>query len=101
MTPSSSGRHIELFYCRENENQRYFVQLLGKLVQVLPKVTLHVYTASQNQYLCAERVARQLDLARSSVSFCGPVGFGRSLKNQLVNMGLAKHCFYSERFVMR
>lgn len=101
ITPSSSARHIELFYCRENENQRYFVQLLDKLVQGLPNVTLYVYTASQNQYLCAERVARQLDLSRSSVSFCGPVGFGHSLKNQLVNMGLDKHYFYSERFAMR
>ncbi|MBY7844605.1 ferric reductase-like transmembrane domain-containing protein [Vibrio fluvialis] len=99
--PHSSGRHIELFYCRDNDKQQYFVKLLELFVSKLPNVNLHVFTASHNEFLCAERVAERLNLAEASVSFCGPVGFGSSLKNHLINMGLSQQNFHSERFAMR
>jgi len=99
--PHSTSRHVELFYCRDNDEQTYFVQLLEKLTNKLPYVQLHVYTASHNEFLCAERVAQKIDLSRSSVSFCGPINFGAKIKNHLINMGLAKQNFHSECFVMR
>ncbi len=99
--PHSTSRHVELFYCRDNDEQTYFVQMLEKLVNKLPSVRLHVYTASRNEFLCAERVAKNIDLAQASVSFCGPINFGRTIKKHLLNMGLAKQNFHSERFVMR
>lgn len=99
--PHSSGRHIELFYCRDNDKQQYFVKLLEFFTDKLPNVNLHVYTASHNEFLCAERVARRLNLTQSSVSFCGPVGFGENLKQHLTDMGLARQNFHSERFSMR
>ncbi len=99
--PHSTSRHVELFYCRDNDEQTYFVQILEKLVSKLPYVHLHIYTASHNEFLCAERVAQKIDLSNSSVSFCGPINFGKKIKNHLLNMGLAKQNFHSERFVMR
>ncbi len=99
--PHSTNRKVELFYCRDNDEQIYFVQLLEKLVSKLPYIHLHIYTASNNEFLCAERVAQDIDLSRSSVSFCGPISFGGKIKNHLINMGLEKDNFHSERFVMR
>ncbi len=99
--PHSTSRHVELFYCRDNDDQTYFVQMLEKLANKLPYVHLHIYTASHNEFLCAERVAQKIDLSNSSVSFCGPINFGHKIKNHLINMGLEKKSFHSERFVMR
>lgn len=99
--PHSSGRHIELFYCRDNNKQQYFVKLLERFVSNLPNVNLHVYTSANNERLCAERVAEHLNLTQASVSFCGPAGFASSLKNQLIGMGLPQQNFHSERFAMR
>jgi len=99
--PHSTSRHIDLFYCRDNDDQTYFVHLLEKLVSKLPSVKLHVYTASHNEFLCADRVAQHVDLSQASVSFCGPINFGNTLKNRLLGLGLNKQNYHSERFVMR
>lgn len=98
---ASSARHIDLFYCRENEQQGYFVTLLEQMVRHLPNVNLSVFTASRGEYLCAEHIAKRLDLSQASVSFCGPAKFANSLKAQLITLGLAQRHFYSERFVLR
>ncbi|WP_165311158.1 ferredoxin reductase family protein [Vibrio ziniensis] len=99
--PHSTSRRIELFYCRDNDDQTYFVKMLEKLVNKLPFVNLHIYTASHNEFLCADRVAQTVDLSDASVSFCGPINFGNILKGKLLTLGLNKQNFHSERFVMR
>lgn len=99
--PHSTSRRVELFYCRDNDNQIYFVKMLQKLVSKLPFVNLHIYTASHDEFLCADKVSQHVDLTNASVSFCGPIGFGQTMKDKLLQLGLNKQNFHSERFVMR
>lgn len=98
---SNTEQKIDLYYCRENEQQNDFVELIKKMIAPLPNVQLYVYSASNNEFLTAEHLAQGRDLSKSSVSFCGPIKFSETIKNQLITLGLAEKDFHSERFVMR
>lgn len=65
-------------------------------------VTLHVVVSGRDERLNAERICQLApDWRESSIWFCGPAGFGRSLREGLSACGLPAGAFHQELFDMR
>lgn len=65
-------------------------------------VRLHLLVANQNGRLNGERLRQEVaDWQAASVWFCGPAGFGRALRDDLVAHGLKPQDFHQELFQMR
>ena len=65
-------------------------------------VRLHLLVADQNGRLSGERLRKEVpDWQAASVWFCGPTGFGRALRSDLLTHGLKPEDFHQELFQMR
>ena len=65
-------------------------------------VRLHLLVGNQNGRLSGERLRHEVaDWQAASVWFCGPAGFGRALRDDLVAHGLRPQDFHQELFQMR
>lgn len=65
-------------------------------------VRLHLLVGNQNGRLSGERLRHEVaDWQAASVWFCGPAGFGRALRDDLVAHGLKPQDFHQELFQMR
>ncbi|MCG3733512.1 ferredoxin reductase family protein [Vibrio cincinnatiensis] len=98
---SNSNHQIDLYYCRETRQQTAFVELIQTMIAPLHNIQLHIYTAGNHEYLSAKEITQGRDLSELSISFCGPMAFSQSMKNALIDAGLAPNNFHSERFMMR
>jgi predicted ferric reductase len=65
-------------------------------------VGLHVLWDERDGFLTAEKIAAAVpDWRHADMWFCGPSGFGQSLKNDFVAMGMPAGRFHQELFEMR
>lgn len=65
-------------------------------------VRLHLLVGNQNGRLSGERLRQEVaDWQAASVWFCGPAGFGRALRDDLLAHGLKPQDFHQELFQMR
>ena len=65
-------------------------------------VSLHVWVSGERGRLTAERVRETEPAWRDAdVWFCGPVEFGKELRDDLVDAGLASSAFHQELFHLR
>lgn len=65
-------------------------------------VRLHLLVGNQNGRLSGERLRHEVaDWQAASVWFCGPAGFGRALRDDLLAHGLRPQDFHQELFQMR
>ncbi len=65
-------------------------------------VRLHLLVDARDGLLTGERLRAAVpDWAQADVWFCGPAGFGRALRADLVDHGLAEDRFHQELFEMR
>ena len=65
-------------------------------------VRLHLLVGNQNGRLSGERLRHEVaDWQAASVWFCGPAGFGRALRDDLLAHGLKPQDFHQELFQMR
>ncbi|MBP8185248.1 MAG: ferric reductase-like transmembrane domain-containing protein [Pseudomonas sp.] len=82
----------------------YSPQAMDKLraAAAAAAVRLHLLVANQNDRLNGARLRQQIpDWQDASVWFCGPKGFGQSLRDDLVAHGLKPADFHQELFQMR
>ena len=69
---------------------------------VVAGVRLHLLVGNQNGRLSGERLRHEVaDWQAASVWFCGPAGFGRALRDDLLAHGLKPQDFHQELFQMR
>ena len=64
------------------------------------RVQLHHHISQRDGLLSPERIGARLQPG-SSVWFCGPANWGRSLREALVAHGLARRAFHQEAFEFR
>lgn len=64
-------------------------------------IELHLIESNKGNRLTSEQILKSMDNKAFSVSFCGPEGFGVSLKDTLVKAGLSEASFHKEIFKMR
>ena len=65
-------------------------------------VRLHVLVDDRDGFLTGERLRKLVpDWQSASVWFCGPTGFGQTLRSDLLANGLASEHFHQELFNMR
>ncbi len=87
---------IHLFYCVNNENEAFFNAEIKEILCCMDFIE-----SEKGNRLTAEQVLKKIDSEVYSVSFCGPEGFGVSLKNALVKKGLSENASHKEIFKMR
>jgi predicted ferric reductase len=91
---------VDLFYS-SNAPDRAFIDKLQELA-IRANVRLHVLVSGRDARLTAERLCQIVpEWASANIWFCGPAGFGRSLRQDLVVCGLAAEDFHQELFDMR
>lgn len=94
------GKSIDLFYSTSAPDAG-FIDRLQKLAK-RAKVRLHVLISAKDGRLTSERLCEDAPQWRSAdVWFCGPAGFGQSLREGLVAKGFATADFHQELFDMR
>jgi predicted ferric reductase len=94
------GRSIDLFHTSADRDDRAFARL--RAAASAAHVRLHLMVDAVDGRLSAERVCEQVpDWRAADVWFCGPAGFGRSLRSGLVAKGMARTDFHQEFFNLR
>jgi predicted ferric reductase len=79
-------------------------EAIGKLTAdaKAAKVRLHLLVDAKHGRLNGERIRTAIpDWKNASIWFCGPAGFGQSLRNDLIAHGLAPRDFHQELFRLR
>lgn len=100
LAQAGNEKNIDLFYCTKAPDEGFinYVRCLSEQA----KVHLHLLVTTKDGYLDAERICQQVPQWRGAdVWFCGPAGFGQSLRSALVTKGLSADCFHNELFDMR
>ncbi|TCL28123.1 putative ferric reductase [Azotobacter chroococcum] len=94
------GRSIDLFYSTAAPDQTFIERLQQLAGQA--RVRLHLLVSGRDERLTGERLREQVpDWRTADVWFCGPAGFGRSLRESLTASGLPAADFHQELFEMR
>lgn len=94
------GRSIDLFYSTAAPDQTFIERLQQLAGQA--RVRLHLLVSGRDERLTGERLREQVpDWRTADVWFCGPAGFGRSLRESLTAGGLPAADFHQELFEMR
>ncbi|WP_239502537.1 ferredoxin reductase family protein [Vibrio astriarenae] len=96
-----SYEKIHLFYCVNSRKEALFESEIINLISSLDFVVLHLVSAEDGEFLCADRLVRSFEDSNYDVSFCGPKSFGQQLRAGLMKYGLSKRDFHFERFSMR
>jgi predicted ferric reductase len=100
LASTPDGKSIDLFYSTSAPDEGFISRLTLRAEQA--HVRLHVIVASRDGRLTAERICRQVpDWQSASLWFCGPAGFGQSLRQDFVARGLSPDEFHQELFDMR
>ncbi|MAM74728.1 MAG: ferric reductase [Tistrella sp.] len=93
-------RPVDLVYCAAAPAPDFVARL--QALATAAGVRLHVLASGRDGRLDAGRLAGLVPGWReASIWFCGPAGFGRSLRRGLARLGLARGRFHQEAFEMR
>jgi len=93
-------QNIDLFHTITQFEQESIDRLTAKAVAA--NVRLHVLEDSRNGRLNGARLRAAVpDWKSASVWFCGPSGFGKALRQDLIGNGLPTRDFHQELFDMR
>lgn len=91
---------IDLFYST-NEPDESFIKKI-QISAGVANVKLHVVVANKDGLLDTEQICKQVPgWEDSTIWFCGPKEFGKTLREGFFNKGLSKDDFHYELFDMR
>lgn len=100
MATRRGNQAIDLFYSTSHKDAAVVAQLTEAANRA--RVSLHIIDSSQEGRLDANAIcARIPEWAASSLWFCGPSAFARSLRRELQALGLPAGRFHQELFEMR
>ncbi len=100
LAESKNVQEIDLIHCAKDLSQDVLDKLHADAKAA--NVNLHVMIDNYDGLLSAERLRSMLPKWKhASIWFCGPVGFGRELRKDLVKKGLQSEKFHQELFEMR
>ena len=100
LSTEDHNQTIHLFYST-SAPQEDFIERLRQLADKA-KVTLHVIISGKDPRLNADRLCSIVpDWQTADIWFCGPAGFGKSLRECMVEKGLSEDDFHQELFDMR
>jgi predicted ferric reductase len=95
------GKMIDLFYSASEPEDQQFLDRL-RTASSEANVRLHVLVPAKDGRLNAERICQMVpEWKEADFWFCGPAGFGQSLRDDLVASGLSSDDFHQELFDMR
>jgi predicted ferric reductase len=91
---------VDLFYCARDPDET-FVKNLEQLAQAAD-VALHIIVDGRDRRLDAEQLCAKVpEWNNASLWFCGPAGFGHTLRQGLVSRGFEAGRYHQELFEMR
>ncbi|HVX38575.1 MAG TPA: ferric reductase-like transmembrane domain-containing protein [Gemmatimonadaceae bacterium] len=94
------GKVVDLFHATGAGDVRINADL-WRLVHAA-KVNLHVWVSPEQGLLTADHICRAVpEWKEAAFWFCGPVDFGKTLREDLTNAGLPKQAFHQELFHFR
>jgi predicted ferric reductase len=94
------GRTIDLFHTTTTRDEAAFARL--RAAAIAARVRLHLMVDAVDGRLTAQRLCAAVpDWELADVWFCGPAGFGNSLRHDLLAKGLAASDFHQELFNLR
>jgi predicted ferric reductase len=94
------GRVIDLFHTSADTDDGAFARL--RAAASAAQVRLHLMVDAVDGRLSAQRLRSMVpDWRSADVWFCGPAAFGRALRNDLMDEGLARADFHQEFFNLR
>ncbi|GHT96872.1 ferric reductase [Betaproteobacteria bacterium] len=97
---NQATNQVDLFYSTKSPNEDSVTHL--RQLAVASGVTLHLIDSTRDGKLDAESLCQKAPAwAESSVWFCGPAGFGHSLRQGLAVRGFEGKYFHQELFDMR
>jgi len=100
LSKKTDGKTVDFFYCTSVPDEGY-ISHLRKLAEEA-KVKLHILVTQIDGKLNAERLCQLVpEWKTADIWFCGPAGFGQTLRNDFAARGLSHYDFHQELFDMR
>lgn len=91
---------VDLFYSTSMPDEGFITRI--RQIATAARVRLHVLVAGKEGRLDAEQIRKQVpNWKNGDVWFCGPAGFGQTLRRDFTASGLATADFHQELFDMR
>lgn len=91
---------VDLYHCVADVDEKALEKLQEDARAA--GINLHLVVSGIDERLTAARIMEQIrDWKNASFWFCGPTGFGKSLKRDMTNAGLDADLFHQELFEMR
>lgn len=94
----SDDFEISLFWGVNDRAQAYFADELSALAEELPSFSFHLVPEDEAGFISAASLEEQVDLRNSDILIVGPPAMERSLRDQLLQAGVAPGLIHSERF---
>ncbi|WP_153115723.1 ferredoxin reductase family protein [Rhodocyclus tenuis] len=96
----ADGKRVDLFYCTREPDEGFINRL--RLHALAAGVRLHVRVDAVDGRLDAQGLIDAVpDWCSADIWFCGPAGFGQSVRSALLGRGFAGADFHQELFAMR
>lgn len=96
----ADGKMIDLFYSTDAPDDAFINRIRDSARAA--NVRLHLLIPSRDGWLNAERIRQAIpDWQEADIWFCGPKGFGQSLRRDFNQAGLPSSGFHQELFEMR
>ena len=97
---TDDGQNVDLFYSTRSPDRAFIEQISQLAAQA--KVRLHVLVADEDGRLTPQRLRQMApQWQHSDIWFCGPAGFARDLRRDLLGHGLSAADFHQELFNLR
>ena len=94
------GKTVDLFYSTSAPDEAFIAKVRQHAHEA--NVTLHVLVAGQAGRLTSEQIRQAVPQWKTAdFWFCGPAGFGQSLRQDFMALGLPPDDFHQELFEMR
>ncbi|MCY0965155.1 ferredoxin reductase family protein [Parathalassolituus penaei] len=97
---NNDQQSVDLYHCVADVDEKALEKLQEDARAA--GINLHLVVSGIDERLTAARIMEQIrDWKNASFWFCGPTGFGKSLKRDMTNAGLDADLFHQELFEMR
>jgi predicted ferric reductase len=99
--PEYTNKKIDLYYSVVKSEEAVFLPELSAVAENQPSLKVIIHSTAEKGFLTAQQINQtSQNLFNREIYLCGPVGMMRSLRQQLVALGVSNKQIHSEEFAL-
>jgi predicted ferric reductase len=92
------GYDINMFYCVKNSDEAVFLKELEQIAERFSRFRVMPWYSDVSGFITAQAIEKRSGLRDADIFICGPGKMIRSLRTQMIGLGVLKKRMYSEEF---